>query len=339
MTRNLRIEPGTLRPPAEPRGRRLRPRGGSIGSWFLPVVAAVIMFVVIFAVAPAASSYLGLSLLLSTLFPLVLACLAQMFVITAGDVDLGIGSFVGLVNVTVAAVLPAHPVPGILMLAGLVVAYALMGLLIAVRRLPSIIVTLGMSFVWLGLAILILPTPGGTVPDAIVSVVDWSPPVIPGTIIGMVVVTAVVALFLNGTRYGAVLRGSGSNAEGVRRAGWSVVRTKMALYGIAGFLGVLSGIVLSGQAASGDPNIATSYVLLSIAGVIVGGGSFVGGDVSPVGTVAGALVIGLIATLLQFLDISSNYQVGTQGLVLVAILVLRAVVTWWRRRVKTGGIA
>jgi ribose transport system permease protein len=337
MTQSLQVEPSAL-PPADA-GRRLRLPGGHLGSWFLPVAAAVIMFAVIFAVAPAASSYLGLSLLLSTLFPLVLACLAQMFVIAAGDVDLGIGSFVGLVNVTVAAILPTHPLPGVLMLVGLVVAYALMGMLIEVRQLPSIIVTLGMSFVWLGLAILVLPTPGGTVPDGIVALVDWSPPLIPGTIIGIVVVTTVVALFLNRTRYGAVLRGSGSNPEGIRRAGWSVVRTRMTLYGLAGLCGVLSGIVLSGQAASGDPNIATSYVLLSIAGVIVGGGSFRGGDVSPVGTVAGALVIGLIATLLQFLDIPSSYQVGTQGLVLVAILVLRAGVSWWRRRAETGGLA
>ncbi|MCE0765791.1 ABC transporter permease [Pseudonocardia kujensis] len=336
MTQSVQTRPGIRAP--EPRPAR-RLTGGSLGSWFLPVVAAVIMFVVIFAVAPAASSYLGLSLLLSSLLPLVLACLAQMFVIAAGDVDLGIGSFVGLVNVTVATILPTHTLTGILLLVGLVVAYALMGMLIAVRRLPSIIVTLGMSFVWLGLAILILPTPGGTVPEGIVSFVDWSPPLVPGTIVAIVVVTVVVALFLNRTRYGAVLRGSGSNPEGIRRAGWSVVRTKMALYGIAGLLGVLSGIVLSGQAASGDPNIATSYVLLSIAGVIVGGGSFRGGDVSPVGTVAGALVIGLIATLLQFLDVPSSYQVGTQGLVLVLILVLRAGVTWWRRRIETGGLA
>lgn len=312
----------------------------ALGTWALPVGATAAMFVVIFAVAPAASSYLGLSLLLSTLFPLVLACIAQMFVITAGDVDLGIGSFVGLVNVIVAAVLPARPAVGVLLLVALIGCYALLGLLISARQMPAIIVTLGMSFVWLGVAILILPTPGGTVPDAIVSIVDWSPPLVPGTIIGIVVVTAAVAFALGRTRYGTVLRGSGSNPQGIRRAGWSTHKTRMTLYGAAGLFGVLSGIVLSGQAASGDPNIATSYVLLTIAGVIVGGGSFRGGDVSPVGTVAGALLIGLIATLLQFLDVSSNYQVGAQGLVLVAILALRAGMARWRRgRMETGGSA
>ena len=154
-------------------------------------------------------------------------------------------------------------------------------MLITVRRLPSIVVTLGMAFVWLGIAITILPNPGGTVPAPIVSFVDLSPPVIPGVVVGIVIVTIVTSWFLMRTRYGAVLRATGSNPEAVTRAGWSVLKAKIVLYGIAGIFGVLSGMVLSGQATSGDPNIAQSYILLSIAGVIVGGGSFAGGDVSP----------------------------------------------------------
>jgi len=302
-----------------------------LGMWFLPTVALVIMLVAIFSIQPTAFSYTGLSLVLGGSFPLVLAALAQMFVIAGGDIDLGIGSFVSLVNVIFAVTLEKNVLLGTLFLIGLVVANALIGVLITVRRLPSIVVTLGMAFIWLGIAITILPNPGGTVPAPIVSFVNLSPPVIPGVVLGIVIVTIVTSWFLMRTRYGAVLRATGSNPEAVTRAGWSVLKAKIVLYGIAGIFGVLSGMVLSGQATSGDPNIAQSYILLSIAGVIVGGGSFAGGDVSPGGTVAGALVIGLMAALLQFLNISSNYQVGAQGLTLVVILLFRVGLSLLRR--------
>jgi len=311
----------------EPRtlGSRL---GGAFGPWFLPTVAAVIIFGIMVALRPLVASPTGLNLVLAPLIPLIFAVLAQMFVIAAGDIDLGIGSFIGLGNVVMAVVLPQNLGLGLLMLALMVVAYAAMGVLIAVRGLPSIVVTLGMSFVWLGIAILILPTPGGAVPAGIMSFAKFTTPVIPGVIIVLTVVTVVVALFLNRTKYGAVLRGSGSNAEGVRRAGWSVIKTKVSLYALAGIFGLLSALYLSGQTGGGDPYIASSYVLLSIAGVIVGGGSFKGGEVSVVGAVAGGLVIGLLGSLLQFIGVSSSFQAAAQGLVLVLVLVLRALAGW-----------
>ncbi len=302
--------------------------GSAFGHWFLPSLAAVIIFVTMVALRPLVATPTGLNLVLAPLIPLIFAVLAQMFVIAAGDIDLGIGAFIGLANVAIAIILPQNFAVGVLFLIGMVVAYAAMGILIAVRGLPSIVVTLGMSFVWLGIAILILPTPGGVVPEGIVAFVRFNPPVIPGVIIVLTVVTTVTAIFLHRSKYGAVLRGAGSNAEGVRRAGWSVIKAKVSLYALAGIFGVLSGLYLSGQTGGGDPYIASSYVLLSIAGVIVGGGSFSGGEVSVVGAVAGGLVVGLLGALLQFIGVSSSFQAAVQGLVLVLVLVLRSLARW-----------
>jgi ribose transport system permease protein len=309
--------------------------GSAFGPWFLPTVAAVVIFAIMVALRPLVASPIGLNLVLAPLIPLIFAVLAQMFIIAAGDIDLGIGSFIGLANVVMAIILPQNVALGALFLVGMVVAYAAMGVLIAVRGLPSIIVTLGMSFVWLGIAILILPTPGGIVPEVIVSFVRFNPPVVPGVIIVLTIVTVAVAIFLHRSKYGAVLRGSGSNPEGVRRAGWSVIRAKVSLYALAGIFGLLSGFYLSGQTGGGDPYIASSYVLLSIAGVIVGGGSFSGGDVSAVGAVAGGLVIGLLGSLLQFIGVSSNFQAAAQGLVLVLVLVLRSLAGWMQKVRRT----
>jgi ribose transport system permease protein len=328
--------PGSAPGTTGDQARALRGRFGSaFGPWFLPTVAAIVIFGIMVVLRPLVASPIGLNLVLAPLIPLIFAVLAQMFIIAAGDIDLGIGSFVGLANVVFAVVLPQNLALGLLFLVGMIAAYAGMAVLIAVRGLPSIVVTLGMSFVWLGIAIIILPTPGGVVPEGIVGFVRFNPVLVPGVIIVLTIVTVAVALFLHTSKYGAVLRGSGSNAEGVRRAGWSVIKAKVSLYALAAIFGLLSGFYLSGQTGGGDPYIAASFVLLSIAGVIVGGGSFSGGEVSAVGAVAGGLVIGLLGSLLQFIGVSSSFQAAAQGLVLVLVLVLRSLAAWIQKVRRT----
>ena len=148
-------------------------------AWFLPVLSAVVILAVLVALRPIVASFTGFSLVLAPLLPLIFAVLAQMFTIGGGDIDLGIGFFIGLVNVIAAVTLGQDPVLGIVLLLLLIAAYAAMGALIALRRLPSIVVTLGMSFVWLGAAIVLLPTPGGLVPQWLVMVVRFNPGPIP----------------------------------------------------------------------------------------------------------------------------------------------------------------
>ncbi|TIQ56930.1 MAG: ABC transporter permease, partial [Mesorhizobium sp.] len=82
------------------------------------------------------------------------------------------------------------------------------------------------------------------------------------------------------TSYGVILRGSGGNAAALSRAGWSLLKTKIVLFALTGLFGVLSGMALIGITTSADANIGNGYTLLAIAGVILGGGEFVGGRVS-----------------------------------------------------------
>jgi ribose transport system permease protein len=80
------------------------------------------------------------------------------------------------------------------------------------------------------------------------------------------------------------MRGAGGNTRSIERAGWSVTAIRAATYALAAFFAVLAGIALVGLTTSADANIALRYTLLSIAGVILGGGEFVGGRVSPIGS-------------------------------------------------------
>jgi ribose transport system permease protein len=101
----------------------------------------------------------------------------------------------------------------------------------------------------------------------------------------------------------------------------------MALFALAGLFGVLSGLALIGITTSGDANIGNGYTLLSIAGVILGGGEFVGGRVSPVGAVLGALTLTLAASsLLTFLHIPPDWQVGANGAILIVVLTARVLI-------------
>jgi ribose transport system permease protein len=286
----------------------------------LSFVALLVMLGVIFAIRPTAFSYFGFGLLFNLAVPLILASMAQMLVICLGDIDLSVGNFVGFVTCVVAVFLQDRPLIAIALIAAGIVAYAAVGVLILLRGLPSIIVTLGMSFVWLGLALLILPSPGGTAPDWLTGAISLEPPWIPLPIVIAVVVAALGHWLLKRSAYGVVLLGAGANPRAAARAGWSLLRARVVMYGAAGVLSVLSGLTLSGLTTSGDPNIAPTYTLLGVGAVILGGGSFTGGLVSPVGTVVGAMTLSLAGSLLSFLNVPPVWQVAAQGVILFLVL-------------------
>lgn len=294
----------------------------------LPALSLVLILIAISLLNPRAISYFGLNLMLNLAVPIALATIAQMFIITVNDLDLSIGTFVGFVGCVTATWLRDAPALGAVVLFACIGAYALVGALIHLRGLPSIVVTLGMSFVWQGLAILLLPQPGGKAPDWLLGLMGLQTPYVPFPIIAAVVIALAVHFGLMRTSYGAILRGTGGNPAAVGRAGWSLLKVKLTMYLLAGTFGVLSGLSLIGITTSGDANIGNGYTLLSIAGVILGGGEFVGGRVSPVGAVIGALTLALAASpLLTFMHISPDWQVGANGAILIIALAARALIS------------
>lgn len=292
----------------------------------LPALSLTVLLLAVFYMQPRAMSYVGLNLLLNLALPIALATIAQMFVIAVNELDLSIGSYVGFVACVGATWLRDTPLLGVAALAGGILAYAAVGALVHLRNLPSIVVTLGMSFVWLGLAILVLPTPGGKAPDWLRSLMTLKTPLLPFTIWASAILAAAVHFGLMRTAYGAVLRGIGGNPKSVERAGWSLLRAKVAMFALAGLFGTLAGLALVGLTTSGDANIALRYTLLSIAGVILGGGEFTGGRISPVGAVIGAMTLTLASSFLSFLRLDPDWQIGAQGLILIIVLALRVLI-------------
>lgn len=302
------------------------PRWVALAHALLPAIALTLLLGAVFARQPRAMSYFGINLLLNLAIPVMFATLAQLMVLAVSDLDLSIGPFVSLVACIGATLLPSRPWLGLGALTLAVCGYAAAGALIEARRLPSIVVTLGLSFVWLGCAVLLLPTPGGSAPQWLSGAMSFRMPLMPLPIWIALVSAGLGYLLISRSAFGTLVRGLGGNPAALERAGWNLIGLRAMVYAIAGVFGVLAGLSLLGQATSADANIATRYTLVAIAAAILGGAEFVGGRVSPVGAVVGALTMTLAASFLTFLNVAPDWQVGMQGLILVAVLGLRAAI-------------
>ena len=294
----------------------------------LPALSLVLILIAIAWLNPRAISYFGFTLMLNLAIPIALATIAQLFVMTGNDLDLSIGTFVGFVGCITATWLREAPLLGALMLMASVGVYSALGALIYLRSLPSIVVTLGMSFVWQGLAILLLPKPGGAAPDWLQQFMGLKPPWIPFPILAAIVIAAVAHVGLMRTSYGAILRGSGGNPLAISRAGWSLFKTKVTLFTLAGCVRRRFRPRIDRHHHFGRRQYRQWLYPPFHRRSHPWRGEFVGGRVSPIGAVLGALTLALAASpLLTFMRIPPDWQVGANGAILIIVLAARALLS------------
>ncbi len=316
------IETGQAPQTADVDGSGLRP---ILQRWLFrlaPFLSTALIVAVLASLNPMVLSGFGIDLLLSPAIPLVLVALGQMFIVGGSQIDLSVGAFAGLINVVSATVLVTQPALGVAALLLALAGYGLLGALVEGRRLPAIVVTLGASFIWFGIGYTVQPTPGGSSPGWLVTVFSWTLGHVPTSIL-LIAVAAALALVVNRSRVGVVLRGFGNNAQALAHMGWSALWFTVLRYVIAGGFGILAGLSLTAVNTASDVNASSSYTLLSIAAVVIGGCQLVGGVISPVGVTFGAITLSLIGGLLGFLGISTDYNAAVQGALLIAILALR----------------
>ncbi|MER8488095.1 ATP-binding cassette domain-containing protein [Mesorhizobium australicum] len=309
---------------------RARPRHSTAGTGLArrlvnaaPFIGLAAVLAVMISANPAVASIFGLDLLLMPALSLVLVTAAQMFIVGGSEIDLGVGAFAGLVSVLSATLLYDQPWLGALALVAAVAAYAGLGGLIQARKIPAIVVTLGASFIWMGLGYALQPTPGGASPEWLSAMFSWSLGFLPTSII-LIAAVALVVLLIDRLPLGVVLRGFGNNPTAMVRSGWSPTRYALVRYLVAGLFAAAAGLSLTAINTASDINSGNSFTLLSVAAVVMGGCSLLGGVISPVGAVAGAVTLALIGALLGTLNVSSDFNAATQGLILIALLTLRS---------------
>ncbi|TCO77475.1 ribose ABC transporter permease [Marinisporobacter balticus] len=137
----------------------------------------------------------------------------------------------------------------------------------------------------------------------------------------MVLVFMIAYYVLTQTRIGRYVYALGGNEEASKLSGLNVSKIKLSVYAISGMLAALAGVVITARLSSANPNAGAGYELDAIAAVVLGGTSLAGGAGSILGTIIGALIIGILSNALNLLDVSSYYQMIAKGaVILIAVL-------------------
>ena len=263
-------------------GAAPRRRTDGLPHWLIPLAALVLVLAATGFYNPRALSPFGLGLLLGTALPLVLVALGQMFVVGRSEIDLGVGAFAGLVNVISATLLVERPLLGGLALVAALIGYGLLGWVIHARQIPAIVATLGNAFVWTGIGYVLQPAPGGSSPAWLSAVFNRPIPYVPVPI-WLIVAGTLAAVGLTRSRLGVVQRGFGNNEVAMRQLGWPAARAHVATYLLGAVFTAAAGLCLTGVNTAADVNAASSYTLLSVAAVVMGGCDLVGGRIEPLG--------------------------------------------------------
>ncbi|MCP5520030.1 MAG: ABC transporter permease [Verrucomicrobiales bacterium] len=245
------------------------------------------------------------------------------FVLLTGGVDLSLGSVVALAGVVAAGF--AHPgdwplvVPVAMGLLAGTLCGAANGLLVTRGRVAPFIVTLGMMTAARGLALVLSGgRPVSNLSPEFTAIGSASVVGIPVPVLVFSAVAALSAVFLNHFRPGRYIYAVGGNAEAARASGINVHGVKLLSYMVCGAMAGLAGIVLAARTTTGQPNAGVGYELDAIAAVVIGGTSLSGGVGGVKGTVLGALLMGVISSGLDQLNVSAYYQQIIKGLIIVA---------------------
>jgi ribose transport system permease protein len=271
--------------------------------------------------------------------PIAFAAVAQTIVVISGGIDLSIGAMMALTSVVAASQMKdASPEAAVVVVIGVLVLGlvlgAINGLLIVVSRVPDIVVTLAMSYVWAGAALLVLDTPGGGAADWLQAMISGSVGVdfLPRALVVLVVCVGLVWLPLRRSRLGLSLYAIGSNRLAAFRGGVDVGRTKIAAYALTGLFSAAGGLTLTASTGIGTP-IPGPYTLLAVAAVVLGGVSLAGGRGGIVGPIVAVFVLVLVRTDLTFLGVDANLSTVVQGAIMVGVVMIGAFVTLRRRRI------
>jgi ribose transport system permease protein len=264
--------------------------------------------------------------LLNNAAPLVVAATGLTLVIISGGFDLSIGGVVVLANVILATHSGTTTGSGLLavggaILAGLLVG-AINGVLVAYLRVQSIAATLGTFIMCSGIALVVMPTPGGSVPDVISPGLNstlggWLP-------VSLLVIAGCVLVWvaIRRSRFGVYVFAIGSDERSAVQSGIRTANVTFRVYLFAGLMYALSGVMLTAQTASGDPNGSALFMVLVFAAVAIGGARFGGGHGSAVGSIIGAGVLVVLQKMLFALGVSTFYTGIVQGAVLILAVLI-----------------
>lgn len=293
-------------------------RNEGLGALFLVLAAFAILYAILF---PGIFAVGALAKFVQGWFPTAMVAAAETIVMLTGGIDLAVGPMVSLGSVVAASTMQGSLgiLGGVLAVLGLGVCVGgVTGAFVAIGRYPAIIVTLALSFVLRGVALLILPRPGGFVPPSLSEFLAGSHP----TAAILLVLFVILWKLYQATPLGIGLIAVGDNSEGAYRSGVGVTGVRLSAYILSGILVSFTGLYVAAQTGSGDPVIGEPMTLAAIAAAVLGGVGFLGGQGAMRGALAGSLLMSVLINVMFFMGLPLVAQYVVQGLIIVGTVAL-----------------
>ena len=322
--------------------RFLRRNSWVLALWLL--LGALVLFTVAIEPGWGASQFIILAI---AALPYAYATAAQTMAVLIGGIDLSVAAMMTLTSVAAAFLMEGQgeefglvAVAAILLM-GLLVG-AINGLSVVLTRVPDIVVTLAFFFIWEGVALLIMDAPGGSAArwlrdliigpaGGLVVIPDEVSQWLPKAFLLLVVSLGVVWIPLRRSRLGLWMYAVGSDRLAAFRSGVPVDRTRVAAYALCGLFAAMGGLVLTMNTGVGTP-IQGPYLMASVAAVVLGGVSLAGGRGGLVGPIVAVFILRLARQDLTLLSIDPNVAQVVEGLIMVAVVLVGAVVALRSRR-------
>jgi len=262
------------------------------------------------------------------ILPIALLSMGQALIIIGGGINLAIGAEAVLINVLSAKFMEGTDFKTslffavVFLLVGAGVG-ALTGWIISASGIADIVVTLATSFLLVGVAMFVMPQPGGGINQSLANLIAGNDSNFLPPLVWLILPIVLIWIPLYRSRLGIAMYAIGSNKDAAFLSGVNVNLTRVKLYAVGGLFAALSGIVTTGVTLSSSPfaNISNTATLNSVAGAVLGGVSLAGGIGGLVGPVIASLILFFIPTILLGFGIDPSYsQIVTGSLTIFVVL-------------------
>lgn len=303
----------------------------------------VVLLLIVIVVGVQVPEFLTISNMVQILLSvsiLAIVAVGETLVVLTRNVDLSVGSIVGLTAFIAADLFKQHPGTNLLLgillgcASGLVLG-TINGLVVTVGRVPAIVATLGTLYMYRGLEFLYAggnQVSASDVPDSFLSLATTPFLGIPALIWLAAVIAMIFAYFLRSSRTGRQFYAIGSNPDAARLVGIRSGLLIFAAFAISGLLSGFAGVLWGARFATVDATAASGLELLVIAAVVVGGVNIFGGSGTIFGAMLGAIVLGTIDNSLSFLRVSQFWLQAIDGGAILIAVTIDAFITRWLQR-------
>lgn len=312
-------------------GDRFVSRGLMRNRWTLGLLIVLGLLFVLTKIIQPEFGITGVESLVRASLPFAFATAAMAVVVIAGGIDLSVASMMAVASVTAAVLMQGAsdamvlPILIFVLFIGAIMG-AINGALVVITRVPDIVVTLAMLFVWEGVALLVLKAPGGAAADwleaMIVGSLGFAP--IPKAFLVLAICLAIIWIPVRRSRLGLSIYAIGSDPLAAFRSGVAIGRTRILAYAIAGVFAAMGGLSLTLNTGIGEP-IPGPYLLASVAAVVLGGVVLGGGKGGLLGPIVAVFILRLVRMDLTLMSVDPNVTTIVEGTIMAAVVMLGGV--------------